>query len=217
MKTLKEQLEQAKVALGFGRDESDRPQPKSGWLSVTVIYRGDKTYYRCPECGCPVKKGRFARHMQQVHETCLDGVAINEARHVVKAVRDKTKRHAKKDSGHPQRLKAAGVTRGGAKPEAGKKSHSKPNGRTWTRRRTSSAEESQSARSRTPRMSRAEAAQKRAALNDQRLVSDKKIADYLRRNPTENQMGKFGVPQDPFRHGFYGSATMEYDVWRRGE
>jgi hypothetical protein len=48
------------------------------------------------------------------------------------------------------------------------------------------------------------------------LCRDPAIADYLQRNPVRAGMGKFGVPQDSFRWGFYGHRTMEYDSWGRG-
>jgi ribosomal protein L32 len=47
------------------------------------------------------------------------------------------------------------------------------------------------------------------------LCSDKQIAEFLKRNPLPDQMGKFGVPQDKYRYGFYGSKSMEYDSWRQ--
>lgn len=51
--------------------------------------------------------------------------------------------------------------------------------------------------------------------NQDSLVSDQAIADYLKRFPVHEEIGKFGVPQDKYRWGFYGSRSMEYDVWRR--
>ncbi len=45
------------------------------------------------------------------------------------------------------------------------------------------------------------------------LVSDPQIRSYLERNPVREEMGKFGVPQDKYRWGFYGHGTMEYDSW----
>ena len=49
------------------------------------------------------------------------------------------------------------------------------------------------------------------------LVNNKQIYEYLRKNPVNNEMGKFGVPQDKYRYGFYGSSTMEYDILRKGD
>lgn len=49
------------------------------------------------------------------------------------------------------------------------------------------------------------------------LVQNSEIRNYLIRVPEKEQIGKFGVPQDEYRHGFYGSGSMEYDVWRKGE
>lgn len=56
----------------------------------------------------------------------------------------------------------------------------------------------------------------RQALKESDLVSDQKIRDYLQRNPNrEDRIGKFGVPRDKYRWGFYGHQTMEYDAWGR--
>lgn len=49
------------------------------------------------------------------------------------------------------------------------------------------------------------------------LVHNKQIYEYLRKNPVNNEMGEFGVPQDKYRYGFYGSSTMEYDILRKGD
>ena len=49
---------------------------------------------------------------------------------------------------------------------------------------------------------------------NQPLINDQAIADYLRRNPVTEDMGKFGVPQDKYRYKFYGHASMEVDQWR---
>lgn len=60
-----------------------------------------------------------------------------------------------------------------------------------------------------------EARELRRANQDNSLVSDQAIADYLKRFPVNEEIGKFGVPQDKYRWGFYGSRSMEYDAWRR--
>jgi hypothetical protein len=49
------------------------------------------------------------------------------------------------------------------------------------------------------------------------LVHNKQINEFLRKNPVNNKMGGFGVPQDKYRYGFYGNSTMEYDIWRKGD
>ena len=49
---------------------------------------------------------------------------------------------------------------------------------------------------------------------NQPLINDRAIADYLRRNPVTEDMGKFGVPQDKYRYNFFGHASMEVDQWR---
>jgi hypothetical protein len=62
---------------------------------------------------------------------------------------------------------------------------------------------------------RKEAGELLEALSDHHLIADKMVADYLKRNPVKDEMGKFGVPQDKYRWGFYGNKTMEYDSWSR--
>lgn len=66
----------------------------------------------------------------------------------------------------------------------------------------------------TKRISPEEARELRRA-NQDSLVSDQAIADYLKRFPVHEEIGKFGVPQDKYRWGFYGSRTMEFNAWRR--
>lgn len=65
------------------------------------------------------------------------------------------------------------------------------------------------------RLTASEAAELRRAYQESRLIADQAIADYLRRLPNQDEMGRFGVPQDKYRWGFYGSRSMEYDAWRR--
>ena len=47
------------------------------------------------------------------------------------------------------------------------------------------------------------------------IVQNKQILEYLKKNPSDNGIGKFGVPQDKYRSNFFGSKTMEYDIWRK--
>ncbi|EIJ36996.1 hypothetical protein [Thiothrix nivea] len=49
------------------------------------------------------------------------------------------------------------------------------------------------------------------------IIQNKEILDYLEKNPTKEGIGKFGVPQDKYRYDFYGSNSMEYDIWRKGD
>lgn len=56
-----------------------------------------------------------------------------------------------------------------------------------------------------------------SAMREMELARNKEIAEYLKRHPIHNEIGKFGVPQDKYRWGFYGSSSMEYDIWRKGE
>lgn len=70
-------------------------------------------------------------------------------------------------------------------------------------------------RSTRPRITAKGVHEPRTAFQENSLVSDQAIAEYLRRVPHREEMGKFGVPQDKHRWGFYGSRSMEYDIWRR--
>lgn len=52
---------------------------------------------------------------------------------------------------------------------------------------------------------------------DSSLIQNPEIRAYIKRVPDQEGLGKFGVPQDNYRYGFYGANSMEYDVWRKGE
>lgn len=67
-----------------------------------------------------------------------------------------------------------------------------------------------------PSISSQEATKRLEILRNTENKKNKVIKKYLDKNPHED-MGKFGVPQDKYRHGFYGSNSMEYDVWGKGE
>jgi uncharacterized C2H2 Zn-finger protein len=47
------------------------------------------------------------------------------------------------------------------------------------------------------------------------FYQNKEVAAYLSKNPKKEHIGKFGVPQDKYRWGYFGSSTMEYDSWSR--
>ena len=55
------------------------------------------------------------------------------------------------------------------------------------------------------------------ALKETNMIKNKEISRYLQRNPDKEELGKYGVPQDKYRYGFYGSHSMEYDAWGKGE
>ena len=61
-----------------------------------------------------------------------------------------------------------------------------------------------------------EAKKLREAMRDNKLVGNEAIRKYLREHPYEEKK-PFGEPQDKYRWGFYGSRSMEYDVWGRGD
>lgn len=50
-------------------------------------------------------------------------------------------------------------------------------------------------------------------------IREEKIAERKARRESKlgnNGLGKFGVPQDKYRWGFFGNKSMEYDIWRKG-
>ena len=55
------------------------------------------------------------------------------------------------------------------------------------------------------------------ALKETNMTKNKEIYQYLQRNPYKEELGKYGVPQDKYRYGAYGSNSMEYDAWGKGE
>ena len=57
----------------------------------------------------------------------------------------------------------------------------------------------------------------RTEMNETEIITNKEIAAYLKRNPHKEELGKFGLPQDKHRWGFYGSKSMQYDIWRKGD
>jgi hypothetical protein len=52
------------------------------------------------------------------------------------------------------------------------------------------------------------------ARKNDNFYTNKAIAQYVAKNPNKDEIGKFGVPQDKYRHGSYGVYSMEYDGWR---
>ena len=62
-----------------------------------------------------------------------------------------------------------------------------------------------------------EAHEQKRALEESTVINNKVISNYLESNPKSEGGGKFGVPQDKYRRGFYGSASMDYDIWRKGD
>lgn len=49
------------------------------------------------------------------------------------------------------------------------------------------------------------------------LIRNQEIANYLKRVSDLSGVGKHGVPQDKYRWRFYGSSTMDFDLWRKGD
>ncbi len=64
---------------------------------------------------------------------------------------------------------------------------------------------------------RERATELKTALNETKIIRNQEIALYLQQHPETDSIGKFGLPQDKYRWGFYGHASMAYDIWRRGD
>tara|TARA_R110000787_G_scaffold63520_1_gene142919 strand:+ start:3526 stop:3708 length:183 start_codon:yes stop_codon:yes gene_type:complete len=47
------------------------------------------------------------------------------------------------------------------------------------------------------------------------IINNEIIRAYVSRVPEVDTLGKFGRPQDKYRYGFYGHASMAYDIWSR--
>lgn len=62
-----------------------------------------------------------------------------------------------------------------------------------------------------------EATQKLQAIRSINIINNKEIEEYIENNPVIEKLGKFGVPQDKYRYNFYGSSSMEPDIWRKGD
>lgn len=54
----------------------------------------------------------------------------------------------------------------------------------------------------------------RGSRRDSNPILSLEIIKFLERNPYED-IGKFGVPQDKYRYGSYGSKSMVPDIWRK--
>lgn len=60
------------------------------------------------------------------------------------------------------------------------------------------------------------AAEQLKVIKNTEMTKDREIKEFLEKNPAQEKLGKFGEPQDKFRHGYYGNSSMEYDIWRKG-
>lgn len=65
-----------------------------------------------------------------------------------------------------------------------------------------------------PKLTYSEAAKILAALKEP-IINNESILAYVSRVPEVDALGKFGLPQDKYRYGFYGHASMSYDIWSR--
>jgi len=208
MKSLQEQLGEIKKVLEVSKSkEPERKNLKKPSQAKNVIVAG-KEYKVCPECGCRLRPSRFNRHLLQQHgyapkqhsdtikQTALVG---NDSEFTIcpdcnKAVKKKNlKKHIRRIH-EKKKFNAKNNQPNKGKP---KKSRAIP----------------------LPahRMTPEDAAELRKAMEETHLVQNREIEEYLKKNPSKDGMGKFGVPQDKYRWGFYGSKSMEYDIWGKGD
>ncbi len=53
--------------------------------------------------------------------------------------------------------------------------------------------------------------------NQETIVKNEEISTYIESNPIKTKAGNLGKPQDPFRWGYYGSTSAEYDFIRNSK
>jgi uncharacterized C2H2 Zn-finger protein len=149
-----------------------------------------KRHYReCPVCGCTLRESNYTKHLNSQHSESAE----QEGEQLVRCTlcsREVKKKNLKK---HMRRIHEGVKSRPYSEHE-----------RFHIDRYYNDS-----------KMTSDEARKQLDALKDNNLVSDKVISAYLRAHPNPEVMGKFGVPQDKYRWGFYGSRTMEYDSWGR--
>lgn len=187
MRDFKDQLKDIKVSLGISSVE----KPIKMALSKNKASKDNRNYRKCPECGCNLRYKNFDFHMIKQHgkESRDDRPKANSE--VVKCPKCSSRMKKKNLKKHIRRVHDR-------KTRVVKNQSSK----------SIPAERKSTVK---------EAIEIKKALDETNLVSDKAIAQYLAKNPSNEKMGKFGVPQDKYRYGFYGSKTMDYDVWSKGE
>ncbi len=204
MKSLQEQLGEVKKVLECNKSKESALEAHQEPNQAKNIIVAGKKYKVCPKCGCRLRPGHFTKHMSKQHgypptrhnDTPKQAVLVdsdNEFTTCPKCNKAVKKKNLKK---HIRRIHKNKVN---AKNKKVNKRKSKiiplPDHKM------------------TPEV----AAELRKALEETDIVKDKSIAEYLEKNPLKDETGKFGVPQDKYRWGFYGSKSMEYDNWGKGD
>ena len=146
-------------------------------------------YEKCSECGVNIRLDRLGKHMNK---------------HIVQKNRAKKlkaeKRKARKLMRERKKLQKINVGKIRAKRNPIKDQQPDPISQ---RPKTTM----------TPR----QASKALQALRSQGSGGNQEIQEYINRVPEPNKIGSFGIPQDKYRWGFYGHATMSYDIWGRPE
>ena len=177
---------------------------------------------RCAVCKMPVHKAYFDKHLKEQHgifqkvkkNKCIDcpecGVKVlpkNLQKHIRKAHKKNNKRNAKSDvRSKSQICDICG------QEIAGNINHHK--------KQVHPARQPKLGAPAKPKRKQKKLSPKQASarlkeIRDQKFFHDQAILDYLSRVPEIPKYGKFGVPQDKYRWGFYGHRSMEYDIWGR--
>ena len=164
----------------------------------------EKEHVACPICSCLVRSDRVQKHITKTHKNTIRGdlrrpKSGSKAQQVVFVQ-------------CPQcgvRLKENNLSR------HVRRRHTRKNLKSEKKRDFRNGEKKIKP-SHKQIMTQEEAKQLRAAMNETELLTNKEIAAYIKRNPLKEEVGKFGLPQDKYRWGFFGSRSMQYDVWRKG-
>ncbi|MCG7879351.1 MAG: hypothetical protein N0C90_23905 [Candidatus Thiodiazotropha endolucinida] len=206
MKSLKEQLQEIRNSLQG--EEKRASSTKTSRGDTKVIVTNGKKYKDCPVCGCRLKLNRFDKHLAEQH-----GPDSKRPEGSSKDVRKSPKSKGDEFVSCPKCKKQV-------KAKNLKKHLRRIHGeRVLPKKSARSGKKSKVKFTTTPvnKMTPSEAAEYRKSLEDVHLGEDRAISEYLKKNPSKDEMGKFGVPQDKYRWGFYGSKSMEYDVWGKGD
>lgn len=207
---------------------SDSPDPISKNMPVTP------KFYRCNRCKKSVREWELHRHVKRCHHARLDNKGTisrfselkkllnpntpgisestirgteeaagnNSANHQDSSLKSTTQRKSrKKPSGNLVRCEYCHQQL----REKNLRNHIKKNH--WYKHTSRPLPGSSSKQE--------DAKYKRQALSDMSTRRDPQIQAYVSENPEPDRMGKFGVPQDPYRYNFYGSRSMEKDKWRK--
>lgn len=149
------------------------------------IFKTATSLIQCDKCGVSVSHKNLEKHIRKVHEKRSSQEKKNKAKSKICDI------CGQEIAGSMKLHKKA--THPARKPQfAEPKSRGKPKP-----------------------LSPQEAKARLKEIRDQRLFQDKATRTYLARVPEAPKYGKFGLPQDKYRWGFYGHSSMEYDVWGR--